>query len=242
MKKIIQIFVCSMVFFSCSNEAFELSPIEELPLNYQSDFSVDSDGWIGNFADLPVDDSIIYELEFAHTKLPSPLDTNKNALMIKGSNRSDDLFMYITKKLEGFEPNREYSLILSIKMASNSPWGLIGIGGAPAESVYLKAGVISYKPERDISFDAGFSQGYYVMNIDKGNQSQEGVDMKVLGDIGYEGDSEFTLIERHYNGTELTATSNEKGELWVIIGTDSGYEGITELYYSDIQLFFVEQP
>lgn len=230
------------MFFACSEEPTVILEPSNPVLAYESNFATDTDGWEGNFADLPVNDSIIYELEFAHSKLPSPLDTNSGALFMKGANRSDDLFMYIARKFEGFAPNELYHLTLSLEMASNTPRGLIGIGGAPAESVFLKAGLVNKKPERIVAFDQGFSTGYYVMDLDKGNQSQSGTDMKVLGDVGFEGTTEFTLIERNNNDVNISAISNEDGELWVIIGTDSGFEGTTELYYSKIQLFFVNTP
>jgi len=242
MKKPIFFFLGCALLWACSEEESIILERENPYLAYQSDFSNHSDGWEGDFADLPVNDSIIYELGFAHLPLPAPLDASQNALMLRGANRSDDLFMYITKKFEGFVPNKAYNLSLSVKMASDAPWGFVGIGGAPAESVYLKAGLVNKKPAREIAFDQGFSEGYYVMNIDKGNQSQSGNDMKVLGDIGFEGEPVYTLIERNNNTVNIAAKSNAKGELWVIIGTDSGFEGTTKLYYSDIQLFFVNTP
>ena len=77
------------------------------------------------------------------------------------------------------------------------------------------------------------------MNIDRGNQSQGGEDMPVIGDIAH-GNSgfEYTLIKRSLNN--FTVQAGEDGEIWLIIGTDSGFEGTTTLYYSKIKADLTE--
>jgi hypothetical protein len=79
------------------------------------------------------------------------------------------------------------------------------------------------------------------MNIDKGDQSQEGNDMKVLGTIGIPGEEfNYTLINRTNSDKPIQITTDEAGKLWVIIGTDSGFEGITTLYYNNINITLEE--
>jgi hypothetical protein len=36
----------------------------------------------------------------------------------------------------------------------------------------------------------------------------------------------------------FVATSNNAGELWLIVGTDSGYTGITTIYYTNVSVVF----
>ena len=75
------------------------------------------------------------------------------------------------------------------------------------------------------------------MNIDKNNQANSGEDMKVLGDFANGTDSNAyatkTLV---YDSGELQARTNEKGELWLIVGTDSGFESTTTIFYNKIQV------
>jgi hypothetical protein len=111
---------------------------------------------------------------------------------------------------------------------------MMGIGGSPGESVYIKAGVINKKPE------ALVQSGNYVMNIDHGSQSQSGTDAAVLGDAAKgEGPGQDDQTFR-YKNFELAqeVTTDSEGRIWIIIGADSGFEGITRLYFDDISATF----
>ena len=200
---------------------------------YSYDFIGGYDGWAGDFADYPVTDSIFYELDFFRTTLPAPLDTNKYALKISGNNHSDDLFMFIKRKITGLLPNTIYQLQIGIDFASNAPTNAIGVGGPPGEGVIMKAGASIVEP---LKINSG---GFYVMNIDKGNQSSPGADMDTIGHVGVSDTTTvFTLINRN-NATHLfTITTDTNGEVWVCIGTDSGFEATTTLYYNQITLLF----
>jgi hypothetical protein len=197
------------------------------------DFSTGYEEWSGDFADYPVSDSIFYELEFKRENLPLPLDTTKYALMIKGNNHSDDLFMFIKRKISGLLPNTTYQLLFDIEFASNAPTNAMGVGGPPGEAVTMKAGATLIEPLKIAS------DGYYLMNIDKGNQVGRGVDMDTLGHVGVSDTTTvFTLINRNNSSHLFTITSDSNGELWVCIGTDSGFESTTMLYYNQITLAF----
>jgi len=41
--------------------------------------------------------------------------------------------------------------------------------------------------------------------------------------------------------SSLWKKSNISGDLWIIIGTDSGFEGLTELYYSAVKILLENQ-
>jgi len=64
-----------------------------------------------------------------------------------------------------------------IELASDVPSNCVGIGGAPGESVYLKAGVSLVEP-------VPMLEGNDVrLNVDKGNQAGGGADASVIGNI-----------------------------------------------------------
>jgi hypothetical protein len=44
----------------------------------------------------------------------------------------------------------------------------------------------------------------------------------------------MTIERAHVHPNAVTA--NQFGELWLLIGTDSGFEGITSLYYQSISV------
>jgi hypothetical protein len=76
------------------------------------------------------------------------------------------------------------------------------------------------------------------MNIDKGSLNESGNDMIAIGNIATPSGS-YTQITRT-NSTNLNSPfrvkSNSRGEIWLIVGTDSGSSGKTTLYYSKINL------
>ncbi|QJD77378.1 hypothetical protein [Spirosoma rhododendri] len=204
-----------------------------LPLTgvlYESNFSAGTDGWKADFADYSTANGDM-QLRSDWTVLPKPLDSTRRSIMLSGMNRSDDLFMYLTRSLTGLQPNHDYKLVFGIELASPYATNSFGIGGSPGSSVYVKAGASATEPKRQLIND------FYEINVDKGNQAQGGKDVLVLGNIGAGEDVEqYTLINRNNADAPLTVRSDSNGQLWLIVGTDSGHEGLTTLYYSRIRV------
>lgn len=197
--------------------------------HYNYTFAVDNQGWTGGFADYEKDSEAIYELQFNHSTLPAPLDQNDGAVRISGNNRSDDLFMFMKTKLTALDANATYKINFTIEFASNAADGMIGAGGAPGESVTIKAGAVDYEPivQED-------ENGYIRMNINKGNQTGSGTNMIAIGDFSNDSDEAVYRLKTVGNTTPFQARADENGTLWLIIGTDSGYEGTTTIYYNTV--------
>lgn len=222
-------------FVGCDMTGSEFSTV--FSISY--DFSVTDQGWTGDFADYPQADSIAYELIFKHDTLPANLSNGgtKKGLMVSGNNHSDDLFMFIKKKLTGLKPNTRYHVLFNVQFASNVPTGAVGIGGAPGESVFMKAGLTRVEPKKILDGDL-----YYRLNIDKGNQALQGADMLNIGHIGVAPNTtQYTTVFRNNNSnTPFHFTTDGTGEAWISIGTDSGFEGKTTLYYLGVDVLFNE--
>lgn len=197
------------------------------------EFTQDTEGWVGDFADYPTEDNEFYELTFRHDSLPSPLDTTDGALLLSGSNLSDDLFMFIKKKIEGLTPNTSYTVKFNAEVATNAPDGSVGIGGSPANSVYIKVGATSVEPIPIVDVD-----NYFRMNIDKGNQSQSGRDMIVIDDFANRSENFVYQLKTIQNQQIIEVTTGAQGSCWLILGTDSGFEGKTTIYFNRIQATF----
>jgi hypothetical protein len=199
------------------------------------DFSTNQDGWLGGFADYSdADATTNYNLVFLRTTLPVPLNTSKSALKIGGTNYSDDLFMYIKKKIVGLEPNKTYKIKFDIEFASNAPTNQLGSGGPP-DAVFMKVGATLIEPNSVLQN----SDLHYRMNLDKGHQAIDGANMYNIGNIGVADNiTQYTLISRNNSSRPFAITTNSSGEIWVIIGTDSGFESRTELFYNRITLTF----
>src|SRR4030042_681907 len=146
------------------------------------DFRRGVQDWEAGFAEYsPEMEYMMLEAEIR--PLPSELGINGTGYYLQGMNHSDDLFMFLKRRLgpdDGVAPGQEYRVVFTIVFASNAPSGAVGIGGSPGESAYLKAGASTAEPEVYIDSDTG----HYLMNVDKGSgNSGDGTAASVAGNI-----------------------------------------------------------
>jgi hypothetical protein len=204
------------------------------------DFRQGAQDWEAGFAEYaPEMQGMMLEAEIR--QLPSELGIHGTGYYLQGMNHSDDLFIFFKRRLgteDGVVPDQEYRVMFTIVLASNAPSGAVGIGGAPGESVYLKAGASPVEPEVYLDSDAD----YYFMSVDKGvGNNESGTAASVVGDIANglpadEVDMEnppYVSVKRQHEH-EYTVTAGLDGELWLLLGTDSGFEGLTAIYYQSI--------
>jgi hypothetical protein len=205
------------------------------------DFNSNADGWTAGFADYPAGEEVFYELASSYTTLPASLGENRKGIKISGSNRSDDLFMFVTKKFTGFEPNTRYEIDFELGLGTKEHTGCLGIGGSPGGSVYVKAGATKIEPKA-----VNDGTGFYLMNIDKSNQASGGSDAVLMGNLenGLECEDPDTNYKKKILKSEpgkFTTYSDATGALWIIFGTDSGFEGPTTIYFIDAALKFTKR-
>ncbi|MFC2036243.1 YbaY family lipoprotein [Chloroflexota bacterium] len=207
------------------------------------DFAINTEGWVGGFSDLPVNHAEHgYDVEFRYSDIPVEGEEG-GGLLFSGNNHSDDLFMYAMRAFnsqDGLKPNTAYEIPIAFDLATNVAPGMMGIGGSPGESVYIKAGVVNTEPKSEEDTTGG--EEYYRLNIDKGNQANSGEDMIVLGNAAKGeglGQDDESFQYKHFN-YEFQVMTNDNGGLWVIIGADSGFEGISQLYLDNISITFKE--
>ncbi|WP_133127142.1 hypothetical protein [Legionella nagasakiensis] len=198
-----------------------------------------------SFADYPKGQETFFELQFKNgTVLPGEINTHLHGLKISGNNHSDDLFMYAYKKVSGLKPNTTYHVSFSLEFASDATAGSWGIGGSPGDSVYVKIGAVAHEPQR---YTDNFNN--YQIDLDKGNQKLDGKDMILIGTFGVDTENSIYRLktlpylpneEMQAKLTNYTVTTNNKGEAWLVLGTDSGYEGTTTIFYTNLSVTFKE--
>ncbi len=202
---------------------------------FRFNFTKGTQGWQGGFAEYPLGQDVFYELIFDYRPLLPDLHPNENGLFISGNNHSDDLFMFVKRKVNGLAPNQSYLVAFKIEIGSEAGDDCIGIGGSPA--ITLKAGASDIEPIGQVDTD-----GFVKMNIDKGNQSMGGANALVLGDTGVDVDCNEPVFKSKILKTPANVlfetTTDDNGAVWLIVGTDSGFEGITRLFYTNIEARF----
>lgn len=198
------------------------------------DFSRGSGGWLPGFTDYSLAQGGMDRL--AEIRPAPDEQSGEQAYYLQGMNRSDDLFMFLKKPLgfeHGIEADTLYEADFLVELFSPEPTGCAGIGGSPGDSVYLKVGASADEPVSLLG-DEGLR-----LNLDKGNQSQGGADATIAGTIANglecteENRGRYVRIERRQKHANMVRSS-PSGELWIFVGTDSGFEGLTRLYYSRI--------
>lgn len=202
------------------------------------DFENGSDGWaadMSDFSDATRPDDFLAETGSA----PPGFDVDDGFFHLAATNTSDDVFMYLRRQIgpdDGLEPSTDYEIDYTVEFASAAPTGCAGIGGPPGEAVWLKVGATSDEPVPvDLDGDTRLS-------VDKGGQSQGGPAAVVAGDIanGIPCEEALDSDQPPYAMVERTAgieaTTDDDGRLWLFVGTDSGFEGRTSIYYDRIQV------
>jgi hypothetical protein len=195
------------------------------------DFASNAEGWVGDFSDYPPNIGTGYDLRFQWSSLPTEVGPG-GGLLMSGNNHSDDLFMYLKRQLTGLARKTTYTLDVSVIIDTNAPAACGGIGGSPGLSVAFKIGAVPFEPLAALD-----AQGHLWLNLDKGNQSVGGADVKMVGDISNTLPClNYTYQTKTLTLTGFTVTTADDGTLWLILGTDSGFEGITTLYYDRISV------
>lgn len=196
-------------------------------------FPADNNGWEGDFSDYPLHQEAFYELAWGWENLPTPLATLEKGLYLSGNNHSDDLFMFVRRKITQLKPHTKYVLSFKVLLESNSPAGSMGIGGSPGESLYFKVGGSTEKPKKKAV------NGFYHLNVEKGNQAEEGANALVIGTLAnpsVDPEQPAYLPLELCSERPLIVESDQNGELWIFLGTDSGFEGATKFYLAKVDL------
>lgn len=212
-------------FNKVASEKMTLKSEDALPL---------VDGWFSVFAEYPEGGDEFYELASGIRNLPEPLDQTKKAFMLSGNNHSDALQMWLVKQLSGLTPNTKYLIETEVELASKYPDGSVGIGGSPGNSVHL----VNKFATEGFTVQKGKNEGDNIkLVLNKVENTPESVLEYELGDVGISGDQYvYKLISRKKSSGSSIVKSDNDGKLYAIVGTWSGFEGISTLYYTRIKI------
>jgi hypothetical protein len=222
--------------------AFGPGPAADAPADARSDderravsfrFARGDQGWRTQFADLPADtEGTDYELRSGWRRLPDGLPGG--GVMLAGMNRSDDLWMSAYRRIGGLRPGACYRMAGSVRLATNAPTGVPGAGGSPGEGVTVKVGLLRARP--GLVTD---ELGWLRVDFDKGNQSTSGRDAKRVGHLGDDRVVDDSYVRKTFPVRPrlgLRTHADDRGRVWVVVGTDSGFESRTVTYLDRVDL------
>jgi hypothetical protein len=192
-------------------------------INYS--FAQNTDGWEVGYSDYstltkPTD------VEQVHAVVPIP--GASKALYMGGTNLSDDLLLYTTRKITGLLPNNTYIGSFTATFASDAP------AGSPGESVWLIGAASGTKPENRQTRED------FRLNISRGNQSTAGDSSDVIGTIGVSGipctgNNRHAAIKTLGPSKWIPFTTDDTGSAWILVGLDSGFESYSRIWLQSVK-------
>lgn len=230
--KTIGAILCVLLINGALMAGCDINDSSETATIVETDFRETVENWDPFFTGYNVGWEDKMNLTSDYRSLPNPLDDDDNAYFISAVNNSDDVKMLFRKQVTSLEPNTTYRVNYTIRFATNEPHGCPGIGGSPGESVKVIADATEERPEPFIDDD------YYLLNVQYRHHDNAGewYQNAILGNIANsrecEEDEVYEIKELNSVPLHSTVTSDENGNVWLLFGTRSGFEGETELYYT----------
>ena len=195
------------------------------------DFRNGAQEWLPEFVGYTQFNQDIYELLAEVRPLPLELGVNGTGFFLQGHNRCDCLVMSLKRRLgvnDGIVAGQRYRVGITVRLASNAQSGCVGIGGAPGESVKLLFGGAQIEP-------VTFSGPYDTRRMNVESTVATGAGDIANGRPCNLSSTPYVSIERTQQHTR-EVTADNAGNLWLFVGTGSGFEGLTGLYYQRIDV------
>ena len=213
--------------------------LDDLTFNFAN--SNTTRGWEFGIADYDRPDQDNLERRGELRNLPSEINSAQKGLFLSSKNLSDDVFQFVKRQITGLNRNTDYVARFSVTFATNTPTGMIALGGRPADDVHLKVGGSTAEPTAETR-----KGGRVRVNLDKGSDNDtSGRDMTVISTAGNgvnvtgAGSSQtFRSVTRTgYHANPIRTDAN--GNLWLAIGTDSDFPDTTGIFIQSISVTLV---
>jgi hypothetical protein len=233
-KKILIIAFSYVIWTGCSqkNEDVSADIVDYLTA---FDFESGDQGWIGGISDFPADQTN-RDAMFAVSNdiVPNSLSVETKGLNVTADNVNGDMFYYFKRKISGLDPSSRYRLDFEFLVYTQ-------IQGTSDGELFLKLGATGYEPELEFS-GFGTDKNYLTLNIDKGETNDEsGADLVNIGSIKeFSGDTPEVISGNSFD-FPIEVYSDQKGEMWVIIGVDSEVKSTLTFGMTALTIYYRKQ-
>lgn len=210
---------------------------------YEYSFDDEPGDWTALFSNYGVGREDDFELVSGYRPLPAPLDSGQTGFYLSGKNLSDDLNMFLKHHLNGLEPETTYELAFEVSFATDAPTGCAGVGGPPGEAVTVHVDASETEPGRIV--DDSRKGEFYRLNLaeEYEGDAQSWYRSTEIGDVANsrkcEEGGQYEI--KTLSGGTRTAATDAEGNLWLLVGTRSGFEATTSLYYTEVKVEVREQ-
>ena len=222
--------------------ACDATDLEAEPVSVQADFAQGDEGWTSLFTNYPPGEEAFYEIDSGIRPVPSPL--NGSGFLLTANNHSDDINMHLVREVIGLVPGARYRASFRVTFATNVPSGCAGVGGSPGEGVTVHAAASTERPR--------VASDRYGLSLAEGYQPVHEFDSWYrafgIGDVANGRSCDTTPIDDSYVLKTLTSaadhasvTADELGQAWLLVGTRSGFEATSALYYTRIEADLVPE-
>ena len=138
--------------------------------------------------------------------------------------------MFFKGPMNGLRGGALHKVTVSLEFATNAPSGCFGVGGSPGESVWIKAGVTAVEPLpiRDGSYLAyEHRHRTSIRQRCTGGGARQHCQLQKLRAAASVGAQDLAGLDA------VTDLDTADGRVWLLFGTDSGFESRTEIYFTE---------
>lgn len=220
------------LFLIVTSFSMQAASVNEKTVEYS--FVTGPGSWVTDFTGYPKDGERTSELAFGWENVPY----QSYPLLPKGTylsgNNQNELFMFVKTPVTGLTPNTPYLINMMVTFAANIPESNANDRGMAPGDVAIKVGASTQEPKKELQ------NGIYILNVNKGKPNSNGSNAVIVGHLGNSKVSpnrpsyELKTVENKDVEQTLVASSDAEGKLWVFIGTDSIYKGVTKYYLSNV--------
>jgi len=234
------------VLAGCSSSGPEFDP-QVQPGVFEFDFETGRQGWEPIFVGVPKDkeggeDLAVNEIESDHRALPDEVEKEGEALFARGFTGTPGLGLFFRRRVSGLAPGTRYRVSFEVEIASNVGEGCFGAGGSPS-STRIHTVAVPRKPTREVK--EGRLTDFYVFDDEATAEAMasptsalgtiaNGLPCKEASEIGWP----FRLKTLSSEPDFWTVTTGEKGEVWLLVGSITSFNGKVSLYYNEVTARF----
>lgn len=198
----------------------------------ESSFNESASGWETGLTDFDTTTTLSsFALSGRVSAYPSPLPATGKGLLVSSTNQRDTLFTFITKKITGLNPASSYSIRLATTVIARLPQDdSLQFINNPTTKLYIKGAVSNQPP---LNFLVGSKAR---LNLHTGLLGSDGRDFKLLIPQALPLTEVYQTYPVPSEGGTFRIVPNQQGEIWVTLGSQTEFKGITKLYYDDIKI------